>query len=42
MSRRENCHDNAVAKSFFSLIKGERIRKKIYKIRNEARSDVFN
>ena len=42
MSRRGNCHDNAVAESFFSLIKGERIRRKIYKTRNEARSDVFN
>jgi putative transposase len=42
MSRRGNCHDNAVAESFFSLLKGERIRGKIYKTRNEARSDVFN
>jgi putative transposase len=42
MSRRGNCHDNAVAESFFSLLKGERIRRKIYKTRNEARSDVFN
>ncbi len=42
MSRRGNCHDNAVAESFFSLLKGERIRRKIYKTRNEARSEVFN
>ena len=42
MSRRGNCHDNAVAESFFSLLKGERIRRKIYKTRNGARSDVFN
>lgn len=42
MSRRGNCHDNAVAESFFSLIKTEKIRRKIYKTRNEARSDVFN
>ncbi len=34
MSRRGNCHDNAVAESFFSLLKGERIRRKIYKTRN--------
>lgn len=42
MSRRGNCHDNAVAESFFSLLKGERIKRKIYKTRNEGRSDVFN
>ena len=42
MSRRGNCHDNAVAESFFSLLKGERIKRKIYKTRNEARADIFN
>lgn len=42
MSRRGNCHDNAVAESFFSLLKSERIKRKIYKTRNEARSDIFN
>lgn len=30
MSRRANCHDNAVAGSFFQLLKRERIKKKIY------------
>lgn len=42
MSRRGNCHDNAVAESFFNLLKRERIRRKIYKTRQEARRDVFN
>ena len=42
MSRRGNCHDNAVAESFFSLVKAERIKRKIYKTRSEARSDIFN
>ncbi|MDX8380602.1 MAG: IS3 family transposase, partial [Ghiorsea sp.] len=42
MSRRGNCHDNAVAESFFSLLKTERIKKKIYKTRGEARSDIFD
>jgi len=42
MSRRGNCHDNAVAESFFSLLKMERIKKKIYKTRGEARSDIFD
>ncbi|RTM75668.1 IS3 family transposase, partial [Enterobacter hormaechei] len=31
MSRRGNCWDNAVAESFFSSLKKERIRKRIYK-----------
>jgi putative transposase len=41
MSRRGNCHDNAVAENFFSLLKRERIRRKPYKTRDAARSDVF-
>ncbi|HGK3786987.1 TPA: IS3 family transposase [Klebsiella pneumoniae] len=42
MSRRVNCHDNAVAESFFQLLKRERIKKKIYGTREEARSDIFD
>lgn len=42
MSRRENCHDNAVAESFFQLLKREQIRRKIYNSREEARRDVFD
>lgn len=42
MSRRGNCHDNAVAESFFQLLKRERIKRKIYGTREEARSDVFD
>jgi putative transposase len=42
MSRRGNCHDNAVAESFFQLIKRERIRRKTYTTRAEAREDVFD
>lgn len=44
MSRRGNCHDNAVAESFFPLMKRERIKKKIYGTRQEeeARSDIFD
>lgn len=41
MSRRGNCHDNAVAESFFQLLKREKIKKKIYSSRAEARSDIF-
>tara|TARA_B100000446_G_scaffold188335_1_gene223706 strand:- start:5013 stop:6023 length:1011 start_codon:yes stop_codon:yes gene_type:complete len=42
MSRRGNCHDNAVAESFFYLLKTKRIKRKIYKTRNNARSETFN
>ena len=42
MSRRGNCHDNAVAESFFQLLKRERIKRKIYTNRDEARADVFD
>jgi putative transposase len=42
MSRRGNCHDNAVAESFFNLLKRERIRRRTYKTRTEARQDVFD
>jgi putative transposase len=42
MSRRGNCHDNAVAESFFNLLKRERIRRRVYKTRAEARQDVFD
>ena len=42
MSRRGNCHDNAVVESFFNLLKRERIRRRTYRSRNEARQDVFD
>ena len=42
MSRRGNCYDNAVAESFFHLLKTERIRRKTYKTRKDARQDVFD
>jgi len=42
MSRRGNCHDNAVAESFFQLLKRERVRNRIYRDREEARQDVFD
>ena len=42
MSRRGNCHDNAVAESFFQLLKRERIKKRIYSTRGQARADIFN
>ncbi|HGM6418304.1 TPA: IS3 family transposase [Stenotrophomonas maltophilia] len=42
MSRRGNCHDNAVAESFFSALKKERIKRRIYPNRATATSDVFD
>jgi putative transposase len=42
MSRRGNCYDNAVAESFFQLLKRERVRRKVYTTRKDARDDVFN
>ena len=42
MSRRGNCWDNAVAESFFSSLKKERIRKRIYKTRDLAKADLFD
>jgi len=42
MSRRGNCHDNAVAESFFQLLKRERIKRKIYATRDAARQDIFD
>jgi len=40
--RRGNCHDNAVAESFFSSLKHARIRLRAYKTREEVRQDVFD
>lgn len=42
MSRRGNCCDNAVAESFFHLLKTERIRCKTYATREKARQDIFD
>jgi putative transposase len=42
MSRRGNCHDNAVAESFFQLLKRERIKRHVYATRDEARAEVFD
>lgn len=41
MSRRGNCWDNAVAESFFSSLKSEKIKRKIYQTRAEAKSEIF-
>ena len=42
MSRRGNCWDNAVAESFFSSLKRERIKKRIYTTREIANAELYD
>lgn len=42
MSRRGNCWDKAVAESFFSNLKSEQIKKRIYSTRAEDKSEIFD
>jgi len=42
MSRRGNCYDNAVAESFFSSLKKEKVRRKVYLTRDDARAEIFD
>ena len=41
MCRRGNCWDNAVAEAFFSNLKSEQIKRKIYPSRTEAKAEIF-
>ncbi len=42
MSRSGNVWDNAAMESFFSSLKTERVARKTYRTRNQARADVFD
>ncbi len=42
MSDKGSCYDNAVVESFFSTLKRERIKRKKYRTRDDARADVFD
>ena len=42
MSRAGNVWDNSAMESFFSSLKTERTARKDYRIRDEARADVFD
>ena len=42
MSRRGNCHDNAVAESFFSSLKNEQTHHTTYATRREAKAAIFD
>ena len=42
MSAVGSCADNAVAESFFGVLKRERIYRRQYRTRAEARTDIFD
>ncbi|QFT92869.1 hypothetical protein FIU86_08435 [Roseovarius sp. THAF9] len=42
MSRSGNVRGNAAMESFFSSLKTERVRRKTYRARKQARADVFD
>jgi putative transposase len=42
MSRRGNCYDNAAVESFFSSLKKEKIRRHIFKTREDAKAEIFD
>ena len=42
MSRRGDCWDNAAMESFFSTLKLERVNRRRYATRDEARADLFD
>lgn len=42
MSRLGECHDNAVMESFFSRMKDDRVSRRYYRTRDEARTDIFD
>ncbi|MHC4783781.1 MAG: IS3 family transposase, partial [Planctomycetota bacterium] len=37
-----SCYDNAVVESFFASLKRERIKRRKYRTRDQARADVFD
>ena len=42
MSRSGNVRDNAAMESFFSSLKTERVARKVYRSRDQAKADVFD
>ena len=42
MSRSGNVWDNAAMESFFSSLKIERVKRKTYRTRDQARADIFD
>uniref|UniRef100_UPI0025EA48F9 IS3 family transposase n=1 Tax=uncultured Paraglaciecola sp. TaxID=1765024 RepID=UPI0025EA48F9 len=41
MSRKGECHDNAIAESFFSSLKTERVDDEDYFTRSEVKKSIF-
>lgn len=42
LSDKGSCYDNAVVESFFATLKRERIKRRKYRTRDEARADIFD
>ena len=42
MSRRGDCWDNSAVESFFASLKKERVHRKTYPTRDDARADIFD
>jgi putative transposase len=42
MSARGHCYDNAPLESFFSLLKRERVQRRTYATREDAKADIFD
>lgn len=42
MSGTGNCYDNAVVESFFGLLKRERVNRRYYQTRDDAKQDIFD
>ena len=42
MSRRGNCHDNAVAEGSFARFKKRVTKRKIFSTRDDAKTEIFN
>jgi putative transposase len=42
MSRRGDCWDNSAMEAFFASLKKERVHRRIYRTRDEARADLFD
>ena len=42
MSKRGDCWDNAAMGSFFSMLKTERLSRRIHRSRDECRAEVFD
>jgi putative transposase len=42
LSGKGSCYDNAVVESFFATLKRERVKRRKYRTRDEARADIFD